>query len=138
MSSNQSSIISEKENLESNKIQHLNHILKSLNSRNNRLSVAFILFSTSEQRNRALQKYETWLIQKLFLKLCTSFSHCSIHDQHITVEAVPAPEDINWTNLENPYLRTKLIRFFSFFVCFVLIGFSISSELIVFNNLDKG
>lgn len=50
------------------------------------------------------------------------------------MEAAPSPDDINWMNLENPYLTTKFIRFCSSFACMVVLLFGIVSEVMVINN----
>lgn len=69
--------------------------------------------------------------------LCKLFPCCSknnIKGQHVTVESAPAPDDIRWENLENPYYRTKAIRISSLLICITMLVFGLVSEVIVFNT----
>lgn len=52
----------------------------------------------------------------------------------MTVESAPAPDDIRWENLENPYYRTKAIRISSLLICITMLVFGLVSEVIVFNT----
>lgn len=112
--------------------------MADLKSKKKRLSIAFVVFATPNERNRALSKHRYGLISKAFCKLCVCCSRNAVRGQHVTVESAPAPDDIKWENLENPYLQTKAIRFCSFLVCGAMLLFGIVSEVIVFNNSSPG
>jgi hypothetical protein len=115
---------------------NLQLIIGNIRDKKKRLSVAFVVFESSKERNRALQMLYCVFVARLFLKLCTCLSKSAIRNQHVSVMPAMAPDDIKWENLENPYLRTKGMRVLSFSVCILFLIFGVGTELVLSNRIE--
>ena len=66
---------------------------------NNRTSVAFAIFNSKQDKQKAKNMLKVNFFKKLFLKCCPGLSKTQINDQHFSIRDAPDAEDVEWGNL---------------------------------------